>query len=354
VFPDVEGRYMFALLARHPVLGPSWLELRGGVDRPELMDPATGLTLKWSVDEVREFSEILAIPILPRAEDNAIFVKLVARKRLGDADSAFGGVHSDTPYDWTDRARADVVHRAPLDDGDYAILQTRHVTHFKIDRTRPFPRGVAAADALDLLDDKWHRSRLLSDALTPRPVAPEDAVDLYRVVYRYASRSDDSRTVIPALAPRGFLAAKGYAHSAVPLRNDGTHRLALLACLSTVTADWWARRFVDRHTTSSVIKSIPAPEWDTDQLRRAAVIAARLACEAGDPILRELDLFDSDVVADEAEQLRLRVELELLYAHAVGANAADLAWIVESFNLEGVPGPLREALGGSATAGEVE
>ena len=348
VFPDVHASYMFALLARYPVDASPGLEMRGGVDRPELMDPSTGITLKWSIDEVREFSEILAIPILPRAEDSVIFAKLVERRRLGDPEGIFGGVHSDTPYDWTDRSHADVVERRPVAEDAYLILQTRHVNHFKIDRTRPFPRGVAPDDAKKLLDEKWRRSHTLAGSLSPQPVSLEEAVDLYRLVYRYASRSDDSRTVIPALAPRGFLAAKGYAHSAVSLRNDTIHRLALLACLSTATADWWARRFVDRHATSSVIKSIPAPEWGSDQLRRAAIIAASLACEPGDPVLAELKLSDADVVVDDPEQVRLRTELELLYANAVGLNAADVAWIVDSFNLEGVPLPLREALGGSA------
>ena len=344
VFPDVHASYMFALLARRSVAGVSELELRGGVDRPELMDPSTGITLRWSIDEVREFSEILAVPVLPEAEDVAIFAKLVARQRLGDPRAVFGGVHSDTPFDWTDAARSSVVHRAPLAEGDYAILQTRHLAHFKIDRSRPFPKWVSSDDAVSLLDEKWRRSRVLADVISPAPSSPEDAVDIYRVVYRYASRSDDSRTLIPALAPRGFLAAKGYAHSAVPLRNDAVHRLALLGCLSTVTADWWSRRFVDRHVTASVLRSIPGPDWDGDELRLAAQLAARLACEPVDPVLAELGLADEDLESDCGERTRLQAELEWLYADAVGLSADDLMWIVQSFNEEGVPRDLREAL----------
>jgi hypothetical protein len=353
VFPDVDGRYMFALLARQPAGKTSDLELRGGVDRPELMDPSTGITLTWSIDEVRGFSEILAVPVLPQAEDVEVFAKLVAQKRLGDMDAVFGGVHSDTPYDWTDAARSSVVDRAPFPEDDYPVLQTRHVAHFKLDRSRPFAKGVPADDATSLLDEKWRRSRALSDSISPQPTSPDEALDLYRVVYRYATMATNSRTLIPALAPRGFLPAKGYAHSAVALRNDPTHRLALLGCLSTVTADWWARRFVDRHVTSSVIRSIPAPDWDSDQLTHAARLTARLACEPDDPVLAELGLADTDVATEDVDRIPLQTELELLYAGSVGLTRKDLAWMVEDFNLEGIPESLRKSLAAATPAESV-
>ena len=128
------------------------------------------------------------------------------------------------------------------------------------------------------------------------------------------------------------------------------HRLALLGCLSTITADWWARRFVDRHVTSSVLRSIPAPRWDDGDLRRAARLTARLSCEPGDPALAAVDLDDGDIIEAEAERFELQAELELLYARAVGLSDEDLQWMVDSFNLEGVPLGLRGALGLSASA----
>jgi hypothetical protein len=350
VFPDVHARYMFALLGRHPSDGPGELSLRGGVDRPELMPATTGLTLHWTIDEMREFSEVLAVPELPRSEDAELFAKLVPRPRLADPEQAFGGVHSDTPYDWTDAGRRELVQRPPLEDDDYRVLQTRHVGHLRLDRGRAFNKGVAAKDARKLLERKWKRSRALAEELAEPPRSAEQAEDLYRVVYRYATMATNSRTLIPALMPRGFLAAKGYAHSAIPLKNDDLHRLALLGCLSTITADWWARRFVDRHVTSSVMRSIPAPDWDDEQVRAAAKIVARLACEPGDPALASVGLSDADLVEDEAERFALEAELELLYARAVGLDERDVAWMVESFNLEGVPAGLRLALGAEPAA----
>lgn len=342
VFPDVHASYMFALVARRPSRASGSVLLRGGIDRmsrfESLPDP-----LRWTIDQVSATSETLALPLLPTATDAALFRRLQSGTRLGDVGCCLGAVVSDTPYDWTDVSRRSAVRPYTGSARCWPILQTRHVGQMRLNRDRPFPKSVADVDAAALLDAKWKKSRRLV-GLHPTPKTSAEASELYRIVYRYPARSDDSRTLIAALAPPGHLAAKGYAHSAVPLQNTDMARLALLGVLSTATADWWTRRYVDRHVTASILQSIPAPRWAESELIDVARITARLACEPDDHALEAVGLTSADLVREPDEAVHLRAELEWRYASSLGLGKEDLLMLLASFNEDGVPLALRSAI----------
>ena len=65
--------------------------------------------------------------------------------------------------------------------------------------------------------------------------------------------NDNTRTLIAAVLPEsGYLYSKGYAHGLrTPAAGNDCDLLALLGYLNTFIADWWCRRFVDRHVTKA-------------------------------------------------------------------------------------------------------
>ncbi|MBC7630659.1 MAG: hypothetical protein H7290_04140, partial [Flavobacterium sp.] len=103
------------------------------------------------------------------------------------------------------------------------------------------------------------------------------------IIVRHPSRSDDSRTLIAAALPEaGIVHNKGYVHAvAVEPGTEENAVLALLGFLNTPIADWWARRFVDRHVTAPVVNQMALPEWTPDQVETAASYTGSLLARRG-------------------------------------------------------------------------
>lgn len=78
-----------------------------------------------------------------------------------------------------------------------------------------------------------------------------------RIAFRDVARATDSRTVIAALVPRVVLTNK----APYLMRREGDARAEafLLAVLSSIPLDWYARRYVEMSLNFFILKSLPIP-----------------------------------------------------------------------------------------------
>jgi hypothetical protein len=164
------------------------------------------------------------------------------------------------------------------------------------------------------------------------------------ILIRHPSRSNDTRTLIATALPEsGMVHNKGSVHAVMHADGTSEHeRLALLGLLNTATADWWVRRFVDRHVTAPVINNLRLPDWSVDDIKIASEIAATLLARNGATTLAG----GITVTATRAEpNVVLLAELERLTLRGYGLRNSDFAIIAADFTTKGIPTEIRAALG---------
>jgi len=160
-------------------------------------------------------------------------------------------------------------------------------------------------------------------------------------VYRYASRNDDSRTLIAtALPDQGYLFSKGYVSGVVTPDSTERDLMALLALMNSWTCDWWVRRFVDRHVTKQIIENIPLPDWDESTRDRVAGLASYLleaveVLPGGRPVPAKAS---ADSRTDAV------VAIEMLVLEGFGLDQHDLETILYGFSDNGCPPAVRSRL----------
>ena len=100
-----------------------------------------------------------------------------------------------------------------------------------------------------------------------------------RVAFRDVSRATDSRTLRAALIPPNvFITNKG-PYFLWP-RGDERDQAFLLGVLSSISLDWYARRFVEVSVNFFIINPfpIPRPTRDDHRWQRIVELSGRLAC----------------------------------------------------------------------------
>src|SRR5207237_458019 len=146
--------------------------------------------------------------------------------------------------------------------------------------------------------------------------------------------NDNSRTLIAtALPARGYLYSKGYVHG-VRLLPRTTRRdvLALLGYLNSFTADWWVRRFTDRHLTLPVLHNLPLPDWTEPSREHAAELVEALLSRGG-----LTELFDGSAAQESAKLKKRReedilTELEHLVLSGFSLSVANLERMLSDFS----------------------
>jgi len=155
-----------------------------------------------------------------------------------------------------------------------------------------------------------------------------------RIAFRDVARATDTRTVIAALLPPGV----SVTHKApYLLKRSGSSadEAYVLAVMSSIPLDWYARRFVEITLSFEILGPFPLPRPATDSpLRaRAITIAGRLAAvdyryrdwaaEVGVPV---------GSVTDPATEDDLLAELDAVVAHLYGLSRGDLTHIFATFH----------------------
>jgi hypothetical protein len=275
------------------------------------------------------------IPWFSGPRDRPVFDRLLTCARLGRRDGWVSGTADSSRWDFSTTGphhRFTSTVEAPA---SWRVLMSRHVDAYRIADEDRFQRyvveparlaelglGVSVRDGQAVLDDV-------------HPV----------IVYRYPSRSDDSRTLIATVLPeKGYLYSKGYVHGVrVPSETSDVAILALLGVLNSLACDWWVRRFVDRHVTKQVIDNIPLPAWDQAEQAEVASHAAALVAEHGVTTVAGERWLDTIIEPGSAgvEHL-LAIEASVLTGYGLGR--ADIKEILLDFNAQGAPPEFRSEL----------
>lgn len=313
-------------------------------DWPSVSSPALLRSLskesavRLSGGALSKLTDSTVIPWFSSEGDEKVFDRLRASAhRVGGPGGWISGRADASRWDFSGSGahkRFASPREAP---GAWRVLMSRHVDQYRIADEDAFQRFVSRPNTLADLGIGVVQESGLALLSADHPT----------LVYRYASSRDNSRTLIAtALPSSGYLYSKGYASGIVTLDAEPREVLALLAVLNSITGDWWARRFVDRHVTKQIIENLPLPDWSGAEREEAASLVASLLVAGG---IKDLPGRRSITelaigVTDPSELVRAR--LELLVLRGYGLDAADFASMLTDFSDAGVPPRFREVVQG--------
>ena len=125
--------------------------------------------------------------------------------------------------------------------------------------------------------------------------------------------------------------------------------LALLGYVNSFTADWWARRFVDRHITGPVLANLPIPNWDEATRDQVAAVVGNLVLRRGYFRLPGGSEIPTSAEFRENSDGELRTVIEMLVARGFDFTASDLETLSQDFSSGATPDGFWQALGMSTT-----
>lgn len=281
--------------------------------------------IRFSLDELSSFSENLVVPWFDNPGDRLVFDKMREYPRVSAKGSWVTGT-GDARWDFTRTGRDHGVVVTSDSPGAWKVMMTRHLDPFSI-------RSVAAKQFVNDFSALAAKSKgVVVDSRGVPGFEPDHPV----VLYRYPSRSDDTRTLIASALPAtGFLYNGGYVHGVA--HEPGTPAVALLALLgvlNTNTEDWWARRFVDRHVTAKVVNNLPLPALADQEINALAERTAVLLRNTGYTALAGgidvLEVADNSPFTGDSHDL-LRAGSEVIVARGYGLGPEDLQIIRRDF-----------------------
>lgn len=339
---DIHAQLMIVLLTREPAPGrPADIAatIWPAVTSEAELQAITGSAIELTRADLDDLSESLVVPWFNGAGDLPVFEIMRQHPRLGRGDGWIQAIADSSRWDFSGSG----PHHRYLDDSEpvdgWSVLMTRHVDAFRIATEEPFRRRLSSVQPLVELGLGLIESE-------SRVAFAQDHPPL---VFRYPTMNDNSRTLIASALPAsGYLYSKGYAHGLRILANGTTERiLALLAYLNSFAADWWTRRFVDRHMTLPVLSNLPLPRWDEEQIARAARLAAELLRRGGTSTIAGDRILPATGDIMGLSRTELLVEIERLATAGFGLGQGHLRAILTDFSVEGCPPDLRIQLVGA-------
>lgn len=154
-----------------------------------------------------------------------------------------------------------------------------------------------------------------------------------RLAYRRISRSTDPRTSIACLLPPQTFLVDAAPYLLWP-RGDESDQAFLLGVLCSIPLDWYVRRWVEANITYGVFNSlrIPRPNRQDPRWQRVVALAGRLACpdERFQEWAKAVGVECGPLAADQKED-KIH-ELDALVAHLYGLSEEQLRLIFATFH----------------------
>lgn len=155
-----------------------------------------------------------------------------------------------------------------------------------------------------------------------------------RIAFRKIARSDDTRTTIACLLPPGPPATEA-AQIVVRGASDERAEAFLLGVLSSIPFDWGARKWVESNFNFFVMKPLPVPTFNANDLRtgRVVLVAGRLAAvdERYSEWAREVGV-EVGTANDEPTKSDLIAELDALVSLLYGLSEDQVEHIFKTFH----------------------
>ena len=352
LFEDVHKSYAVVLLSIRRPLDASSNEvsiLPGVTDMDRFRRAKAAGGMKMTVADLDALSEGRVVPWFNDPNDATVFSVVRAQPTLLSGDGWISGKSDSSRWDFSGSGK----HKAyaattKSSTGAWAVLMTRHVDQYQI-ADDPIQRWVNDLPALAAA----HPTRGMRIVNGQAQLTDDHPV----ITYRFPSRNDDSRTVIATAMPgSGYFFSTGYSHGiSHPTGTAITNKLALLGYLNTIVADWWARRFVDRHVGSRIINGMKLPNWSDMQCNTASRLTSELLVRGGLGVLPGGHPVTSDPALHSRTDVELRVELDKLALDGFGLNTTHAEVILGDFKetADSIPLSYRELLFAAMTKGPV-
>jgi hypothetical protein len=335
LFEDVHFQYMVVLLTRRPQpAGEGVVNIVAGVDSVAALRRARS-GVRLTASEIASISDGAVIPWLNEGHDHACFEKMRHRPRLGSGEGWISADVASSLWDFSGSGPHRSFVATSATPGCWRVLMTRHVDQWVITND-PFRRYLPRP--LDLVP----LGRGIVDDDGVARVGPSHPV----LVFRYPSMADNTRTLLATALPyEGFLFSKGYVHGI--RHHDGVTTeglLALLAYLNSFVADWWVRRFVDRHVTKPVLVHLPLPDWPNDVVDSVAELAWEMLARNDLSVMAGGRMIGRNVALTDLSQDELRARIEHMTLEGFDMQVADLVSVLSDFSDDACPEPLRSLL----------
>lgn len=328
LFEDVHRSYTIVFLTLGPAPEGSIPEVSiyPGVTSLELFNSVVARgPMRLPLTEIEALTDDLVVPWFNSSNDESVFSKMRVRPKLGSGEGWIEGKSDSSRWDFSGSGKHKAFGSATkVSESSWNVMMTRHVDQYQIanDPIRKFVN-----DPGKLADEQPERCLVREMG---RPMLNENHPV---ITYRFPSRNDDSRTLIAtALPASGYLYSTGYAHGIVhPEGTPARHKLALLGYVNSVVADWWARRFVDRHVGSRIINGLPLPSWSETQIAEAATLVEELLARGGLEEIPGGQTLARHPSLTEMSSQDVRVQLDCLAAIGFGLNQDDVEVVLADF-----------------------
>jgi hypothetical protein len=303
-----------------PIRGPyaSEKEFNEGVKR----DP-----YRFTIDEVKEWTDVYAFPLLP-PEDHAIsaFSQLQESPRVSASiEDSWSVVPYRTGITSSDLLETD--DPSNVEETAWPVYKGESFDVWKPDTGSYYGWGNKD-ELIEHIRGKRSRSRKWpeNDRNLPcfRPT----------IAFRRVTRATDSRTIRTALIP-----PEVFMRDADPIllweRGDEIDEAYLIGVLSSIPADWYARRFVEKHLDYYIFNGIPIPRSSNDNplRKRVVTLAGRLAA-VDDRYAEWSDVVGVDYGSlSEEDRFDKISELDAVVAHLYGLSREHVEVIYETFHI---------------------
>jgi hypothetical protein len=321
LFAGVTDRVPITFLTRHKAQGaPSVTIIPGVRDAASLRAASGGIRLLLS--ELRRMDEDLSVPWFSSSDDSEVFDTMRTHPRLGD-DAGWIVGHGESRWAFSNGAPHASFASPTRTPGAWAITMARHVDQFALTRD---PVRLWVTDPTALASSRGRDGIEIVDGV-PRLSSSHPTI-----IYRTPSANDNNRTLVATALPEsGWISANGYSGGiAHPEGTETEDILALLGYINTLTADWWARRFVERHVVPMIMNALPLPTWSKADRVEAARLTRALLRRSG---LRTLPggVEIARTWAQPDEEIRVRLDILALRGFGLSAQQAEV--ILRDFNL---------------------
>ena len=332
IFQGIHESYAAVLLSAVRALSPG-TTLTVAYGPQDVADWSAESSVWLTPEEIRDLSDGWVLPWLSSTSDRQVFDRMKVHSRLADGTGWITGWH-DARWDFRGTGADKLLATRRDDPGAWRILMTAHVDAFTFDGSEKFKQYVSDLRGLGAKNRgvEWG-SQGQAKLGSSHPM----------IILRHPSRSDDTRTLIATALPEaGVLHNKGYVHAVTTSSSASEDaKLALLGYVNTFVADWWARRFVDRHITAPVVNQLALPQWSLGQIQEAAAITATLLARGGAARLAG-GVAVSDRRSEDTMDLLIRLNRLALDGFGLDGDALDV--VLQDFREKGVPRPLRNGV----------
>jgi hypothetical protein len=203
----------------------------------------------------------------------------------------------------------------------YAWADPEVMTEYVHESRKSAYKYAKGRSAYGEMDKDWVHNKETLSCLSPR------------IAFRDVSRATDTRTVRTALVPPEVFLTNTAPFLLWP-RGDKKDESYLLGVMSSISLDWYARRFVETHLNFHIFKNLPVPRPPRDDPLRQRVVEISGRLAAVDD--RYADWADEVGVeygplSEEEKQDKI-YELDAVVAHLYGLSREHIEVIFETFH----------------------